>query len=63
MKTKQQYTLEFKRRALELAQESGNPLAQIAKELDIKINTLYNWHQLALNKANAAFTNVPPLYL
>ena len=61
MKTRQQYTPEFKRRALELARESNKPLAQIAKELDIKVNTLYNWHQLVLKKADGAFTNRPAL--
>lgn len=61
MKYRQQYTPEFKRRALELARDSGKPLAQVAKELDLKPNTLYNWHQLALKKADAAFTNRPAL--
>ena len=61
MKTRQQYMPEFKRRALGLARESNKPLAQIAKELDIKVNTLYNWHQLVLKKADAAFTNRPTL--
>ena len=61
MKTRQQYTPEFKRRALELARQSKRPLAQITKELDIKVNTLYNWHQLALSKVDAVFSNRPTL--
>ncbi len=40
--TRQQYTPEFKRRAVALLVESGKPVALMAQELDIKENTLYN---------------------
>lgn len=61
MKHRNQYTPEFKRRALELVKESGKSIARVAKELDIKPNTLYNWHQLGLKKADVAFNNRPAL--
>ena len=39
---KQKYTAEFKESAVKLANESSN-MAEIARELGIKENTLYNW--------------------
>ncbi|MCL6327321.1 transposase [Pectobacterium polaris] len=41
--TRQQYTPEFKRRAVALLLESGKSVARMAQGLDIKENTLYNW--------------------
>jgi transposase len=41
-KTKATYTAEFKENAVKRANESGN-IAQTARELGIKENTLYNW--------------------
>lgn len=42
--SKQQiYTSEFKESAVQLANESKVPLAQVARELGINKNTLYNW--------------------
>ena len=43
-----QYTSEFKREAVKLAQSSDKPNATIALELGIKPNTLYNWISLAM---------------
>lgn len=59
MKHRNQYTPEFKRRALELVKESGKSIACVAQELDIKPNTLYNWHQLALKKPMQRLATVP----
>lgn len=42
MKTKESYTAEFKENAVKRATESTN-IAQTARELGIKENTLYNW--------------------
>ena len=42
-KNKKQYSSEFRESAVKLAIESNQPIAQIAKELDIKKNTLYTW--------------------
>ena len=40
------YPAEFKESAVKLALESGNSIAQTARELGIKENTLYNWMNL-----------------
>ena len=37
------YTSEFKESAVKLATESDEPVAQIARNLGININTLYTW--------------------
>ena len=42
-KSKKQYSSEFRESAVKLAIESNRPIAQIAKELGIKKNTLYTW--------------------
>ena len=38
-----QYSSEFKESSVKLAIESKQPIAQTAKELGIKANTLYTW--------------------
>ncbi|MFC3396612.1 transposase [Brenneria rubrifaciens] len=40
---RQQYTPEFKRRAVELLLESGKSIARMAQHIDIKDNIPYNW--------------------
>lgn len=40
------YPSEFKESAVKLALESGNSIAQTARELGIKANTMYNWMSL-----------------
>jgi transposase len=40
--TKQKYTAEFKENAVKRANESDN-VAETARELGVKENTLYNW--------------------
>ena len=42
------YTSEFKREAVKLAQSSDRPTSQIAAELGVKANTLYNWVSTAM---------------
>jgi transposase len=37
------YTAEFKESAVKLAVESGRPLAQTARELEVNKGTLYGW--------------------
>jgi transposase-like protein len=37
------YTSEFKREAVKLSQSAGKPSSQVAMELGVKPNTLYNW--------------------
>ncbi len=43
------YPSEFKREAVKLAQSSDKPTSQIATELGIKVNTLYNWISKSMN--------------
>lgn len=43
------YPSEFKESAVKLALESTNSVAQTARELGIKANTLYNWMSLYCN--------------
>ncbi len=42
-KVNKQYALEFKKSAVELALTSNKPYAQIARELDVNVNTLCGW--------------------
>jgi transposase len=37
------YTREFKIEAIQLAESSDKPMAQIARELGVHPNTLYKW--------------------
>jgi transposase len=37
------YTAEFRESAVKLANESGKPVTQIARDLGINENTLYTW--------------------
>lgn len=45
-KRKTTYPREFKESAVKLALESSNSIAQTARELGIKENTMYNWMSL-----------------
>jgi transposase len=40
-----QYTAEFKRDAVQLTETSDKTVAQIARELGIKVNNLYRWRK------------------
>lgn len=37
------YPIELKNQAIEMAVEGNKPVAQVARDLDIKANTLYTW--------------------
>jgi transposase len=37
------YTAEFRASAVKLANESDKPIAQVAKDLGINVNTLHTW--------------------
>ena len=37
------YPIELKNQAIEMAIEGNKSVAQVAHDLDIKVNTLYNW--------------------
>jgi len=49
-KVKTKYNTEFKERAVSMVISSEKPIAQIAKDLGIKVTTLYSW----VNKAKSA---------
>lgn len=56
---RKKYTEEFKSEAVRLAQESGKPVAEIARELGIAENLLYRWrneehnaHRLGTTRAS-----------
>jgi transposase-like protein len=42
MRTRTFYDPEFKRQAIELAKTSDKPISQIARDLGLQANTLYN---------------------
>ena len=42
-KEQKQYNKEFKQEALKLVVEQGRPAANVARELGIKLGTLYTW--------------------
>jgi transposase len=48
------YTKEFKQEAVRLAQTSGKPIAQVARELGISDTSIHQWRkELAENGAEA----------
>ena len=49
------YTREFKREAAKLAEESKQPLDDLARELGIHPNTLYKWRREFLENGEDAF--------
>lgn len=42
-KAARRYTAEFKANAIELASQSTKPIAQVAMDLDVPYQTLYQW--------------------
>lgn len=52
---RKQYTREYKREAARLAEESGQPLAEVARDLGIHPNTLYKWRRAYLADGEDAF--------
>jgi transposase len=49
------FTREFKVEAVQLAQSSGKPLAQIARDLGIAESTLHHWCKLFSEQGGQAF--------
>ncbi len=53
-KVQRTYTAEFKREAVRLAQTSGKPIAQVARELGISDTSMHEWcKQLAAHGSEA----------
>ena len=44
-KVQKTYTIEFKREAVRLAQTSGKPIAQVARELGISDTSIHQWRK------------------
>ncbi len=55
------YTKEFKIKAIELLEQSNKPLRQVARELGVAENNLYNWRKLYRNNPEKSFPNQPQL--
>ena len=55
------YTKEFKVRAVQLMRESSKPICQLAEEIGVAENNLYNWRKQLRDKADNAFSNQPRL--
>ena len=55
------YTREFKIRAVQLMGEGSKPIRQLAEELGVSENNLYNWRRQLREKADKAFSNKPRL--
>jgi len=53
--TRKKYTRAFKREAARLAEESEQPLDELARELGIHPNTLYKWRRQFLADGEDAF--------
>ena len=56
MEKRQRFTAEFKREAIRLLQESGKPVAVLARELGVPRNRLYKWSTDAEKHGGAAFS-------
>jgi len=54
-KDRKHYSREFKLEAVKLCEESGKPLASIARELDISVHQLRNWRFITKQKGENAF--------
>lgn len=51
------YTKEFKLKAVELLEQGHKSVRQVAKELGIAENNLYNWRKQLKQKQDRAFPN------
>ena len=54
-KDRKRYSREFKLEAVRLCEESGKPVAEVARELDISVHQLRNWRFIARTKKENAF--------
>ncbi|PCJ28044.1 MAG: hypothetical protein COA94_03645 [Rickettsiales bacterium] len=47
------YTSEFKSQAISLVRDANLPASKVAKDLNINVNTLYNWLRVGSYRAFA----------
>lgn len=59
-KKKSVYTAEFKSQAILLVREAGQSSAKVARDLEINVNTLYNWLSSATGKSGINSTDDKP---
>lgn len=54
-RTYRQFSPEFKREAVRLAEQADGPITQVARELGIRVNQIYKWRRQINEKADDAF--------
>ena len=54
-KDRKRYSREFKMEAVRRCNESGKPITEVARELDISVHLLYSWRDRAAKKKENAF--------
>jgi transposase len=54
-KVQRTYSVEFKREAVRLAQTSGKPIAQVARELGISDTSIHEWRKQLAAHGDEAF--------
>jgi transposase len=54
-KIQKTYTAEFKREAVQLAQTSGKPIAQVAREMGISDTSIHQWRKELTEHGPQAF--------
>jgi len=52
----QRYTQEFKLEAIRLMSEADKPVAQLARELGIRVNQIYKWKKQLEEKSSNVFS-------
>jgi transposase len=50
-----QYSPEFKREAVRLAEQSESTITQVARELGVRVNQIYKWRRQIQEKQDDAF--------
>ena len=54
-RSKKKYTVEFKLEAIRLSNESGKPITQVARDLNIPVVLLYRWRDELHKEGQRAF--------
>lgn len=54
-KDRKRYSREFKLEAVRCANESGKPVAEVARELDVGLHQLYRWRDEAAEQGEKVF--------
>lgn len=54
-KDRKRFSREFKVEAVRQCDESGKPVTQVARDLDISVHQLYRWREDVLKQADGAF--------